>query len=106
MAIFTQLPMAIFTRYVALLPIAAMSQGTFPSCEWLTWREPLPPDKDKPVILVVSRDPKAAKLRKKVLEEARFKVVAAMSIEAVTDACKKHKISLAVLGYSLPPAEK
>jgi len=44
--------------------------------------------------------------RKTVLENAGFEVVPAMTLQEVTNASKKYKIRLAIIGYSLPPSEK
>ncbi len=62
--------------------------------------------KPKPVILVVSRDPELADVRKIALEKAGFKVVPATNLQAVVTACAEHTIDIAMIGYSLPPAEK
>jgi len=72
----------------------------------MSTKPPSRPDKRKPVVLVVSRDSNAAAARKRLLEEAGFEVVAAMNLQQVTDASKRYKIRLAIVGYSLPPAEK
>jgi CheY-like chemotaxis protein len=58
-------------------------------------------------ILVVSRDPGLADIRRRVLENAGFEVVAATSdSEAIKRTCAEHKLLLVMMGYSLPPAEK
>ena len=57
-------------------------------------------------ILVASRDPEQADVRKKVLENAGFEVIPATDLKALRDACEEHKISLVLIGYSLPPSEK
>jgi DNA-binding response OmpR family regulator len=41
-----------------------------------------------------------------VLEEAGFRVVAARTLMKVIDACDSRHIDMAMIGYSLPPAEK
>jgi DNA-binding response OmpR family regulator len=60
----------------------------------------------KNVILVVSHDPARADVRKQRLEEAGYEVIPAMNIRAVREACENNAIDLAVVGHSLPPAEK
>jgi len=57
-------------------------------------------------VLVASRDPVLADVRKKVLEDAGFEVILATDLKALREACEKHKISLVMIGYSLPPSEK
>jgi DNA-binding response OmpR family regulator len=57
-------------------------------------------------ILVVSRDPKLADIRKTVLEAAGFAVIPAMDDRAVEDACSSDGIELILLGYSLAPSDK
>ncbi len=61
---------------------------------------------DKKTVLVVSRDPELADVRKHVLEQAGFAVVPIHEPESLEEACRKHKISLVLVGYSLAPAEK
>ena len=56
-------------------------------------------------ILVVSHDPHLADVRKALLEAAGFQVIAASNIKEVQAACQKNP-QLAMIGYSLPPAEK
>ncbi len=58
------------------------------------------------IILVVSHDPQLADLRKKLLENAGYEVVTAMNVQAVREACERRAVELAVIGHSLPPAEK
>jgi DNA-binding response OmpR family regulator len=60
----------------------------------------------KHTLLVVSKDPELADVRKKVLEDAGFEVIPAPDLKALQEACEKHKISLVMIGYSLPPSEK
>ena len=55
---------------------------------------------------MVSRDPKLADIRKKVLEAAGYTVIAAMDDGAVVDACSNNGIQLIMLGYSLAPSDK
>jgi len=57
-------------------------------------------------ILVVSRDPRLADVRKKVLESAGFEVLEASDPIAVRKACLEAKPHLVMIGYSLPPADK
>jgi DNA-binding response OmpR family regulator len=61
---------------------------------------------DKKTVLVVSRHPHLADVRKKVLEEAGYGVVSISEPESLEEACRNHKISLVLVGYSLTPAEK
>ncbi|MBV9147685.1 MAG: hypothetical protein JO065_17345 [Acidobacteria bacterium] len=62
------------------------------------------PSKGK--ILVVSRDPGLADIRKSVLEAAGFTVLQANDDSAVEQACSSNGIQLIMLGYSLDPANK
>jgi DNA-binding response OmpR family regulator len=57
-------------------------------------------------ILVVSHDPKLADVRKHLLERAGFIVLQAMNAEKVAEACRRSKLNLVMIGYSVPPAEK
>jgi DNA-binding response OmpR family regulator len=61
---------------------------------------------EKEKILVVSRDPGLADVRRKVLEKAGFEVFAASDSSAIQAACAVHKPRLVMLGYSLMPSEK
>ncbi|HEY2169887.1 MAG TPA: hypothetical protein VGJ30_09710 [Candidatus Angelobacter sp.] len=61
-------------------------------------------EKDK--ILVISRDPGLADVRRKVLEKAGFEVLAASDSTAIQPACAVHKPRLVMVGYSLLPSEK
>ncbi len=61
-------------------------------------------EKDK--ILVISRDPGLADVRRKVLEKAGFEVLAARDSSAIEPACTVHKPRLVMMGYSLLPSEK
>lgn len=61
-------------------------------------------EKDK--ILVVSHDPGLADVRRKVLENAGFEVLAAGDPNAIQRACAAHKPRLVMIGYSLLPSEK
>lgn len=60
----------------------------------------------KHTILVASKNPKLADVRKQILEEAGFNVIPAMSEDAVRKTCEKAKVDLVMIGYSLLPAEK
>ena len=57
-------------------------------------------------MLVVSRHPHLEDVRKRVLEDAGYHVIAIRTPEQVEEACKDCKIDLAVIGYSVAPAEK
>jgi len=59
---------------------------------------------DKKTVLVFSRHPELADVRKHVLEQAGFEVVSISEPERIEEACRK--ISLVLVGYSLTPAEK
>jgi DNA-binding NtrC family response regulator len=61
---------------------------------------------EKGKILVISRDPGLADVRRKVLENAGFEVLAANDSTAIPAACAVHKPRLVMLGYSLLPSEK
>jgi DNA-binding response OmpR family regulator len=61
---------------------------------------------EKEKILVVSRDPGLADVRRKVLEKAGFEVLAASDSSAIPATCATHKPRLVMLGYSLLPSEK
>jgi CheY-like chemotaxis protein len=61
-------------------------------------------EKDK--ILVVSHDPGLADVRRKVLENAGFEVLAAGDPNAIRRVCAAHKPRLVMIGYSLLPSEK
>lgn len=60
----------------------------------------------KKTILIASRDPQQADVRKNILEGAGFQVISAMDLLAVRKACERGAIAAVVIGYSLPPAEK
>ena len=67
----------------------------------------MPQRKSKPVtVLVVSRDPELADVRRVTLEKAGFAVVPATDAHSVTAACQEHSIEVALIGYSLAPADK
>lgn len=56
-------------------------------------------------ILVVSRNPTLAKIRKTVCEGAGFTVIAATNDSAVEPACRKG-IEFVLVGYSVAPSDK
>ena len=60
----------------------------------------------KPKIIVASHDPVLADVRKQLLESAGFYVIPVTDSPTVEELCRKHKVKLIMLGYSLPPAEK
>lgn len=60
----------------------------------------------KAKILVVSRDPNLADVRRKLLEAAGYSVLEASSDQAVEEACSHDGINLIMLGYSLEPSLK
>jgi CheY-like chemotaxis protein len=57
-------------------------------------------------ILVASRNPDLADIRKQVLESAGFHVVPASDLRVVEKTCKNSRVDLVIIGYSLPAAEK
>ena len=57
-------------------------------------------------ILVASRDPQLADIRKTVLESAGYSVIAASDTATVEKTCAERQVGLVMLGYSLPPADK
>jgi len=54
--------------------------------------------------LVVSHDPELADVRKRVLENAGYHVIAATSVSPIT-VCEKEKPSLVLIGYSVGPQQ-
>ncbi len=64
------------------------------------------PELERPAILVASRDPVLADVRKKVLEGAGYDVIPAHDSETVGKTCVERNVRLVMLGYSLPPADK
>ena len=60
---------------------------------------------NKGKVLVVSRNPKLAEIRKKILEGAGFTVIAATDDSAVEPACSSG-VELIVVGYSVTPSNK
>jgi len=61
---------------------------------------------DEAKILVVSKDPSLADIRRSVLEAAGYRVIPATSRSEIRDICKRRKPRLVLIGYSLPPADK
>ncbi len=57
-------------------------------------------------VLVASRDPKLADVRKRVLENAGYRVFPASSVREVEKGCKENDIHLVLVGYSVPPSRK
>lgn len=57
-------------------------------------------------ILVASRDPQLADVRKSILEREGFLVIAASDSATVEKTCQEGNVKLVMLGYSLPPADK
>ncbi|HVH85172.1 MAG TPA: hypothetical protein VM912_00490 [Terriglobales bacterium] len=64
------------------------------------------PQREREKILVVSRDPRLADVRKTVLENAGFAVIPATAENATEEVRKCEHLRLIMLGYSVPPAEK
>ena len=60
----------------------------------------------KDTILVASWDPVLADVRKTILEKEGFVVLQSKGSAGVRALCKKKKVSLVLIGYSLPPSEK
>jgi CheY-like chemotaxis protein len=61
---------------------------------------------DKKTVMVASRHPHLQDVRKRVLEQAGYQVINIRTPEEVEEACKNHKIDLAVIGYSIATAHK
>jgi DNA-binding response OmpR family regulator len=57
-------------------------------------------------VLVASRDPRLADVRKAVLEEAGYRVIPATTATEFANECRNNTIDLVLMGYSLPPADK
>ena len=64
------------------------------------------PQHERDRIVVVSRDPRLADVRKRVLENAGFAVIAASDASIVEQACGHQRVRLIMLGHSLSPADK
>jgi DNA-binding response OmpR family regulator len=64
------------------------------------------PQEPRRTVLVVSKDPELADVRKRVLENAGFEVIPVTDLKSLQEACDTHAISLVMIGYSLPPSEK
>jgi CheY-like chemotaxis protein len=57
-------------------------------------------------ILVVSRNPRLAHTRRRILEKAGFEVLAAKDSEVVKRTCSEHRLRAVVVGHSVLPAVK
>ena len=57
-------------------------------------------------VLVASRDPHLADVRRRVLEKAGFRVFAATKVEQIEKTCREKRIALVLVGYSVPPSDK
>ena len=57
-------------------------------------------------VLVASRDPHLADVRRQVLERAGFRVFAATKVEQIEKTCREEKIALVLVGYSVLPSDK
>jgi DNA-binding response OmpR family regulator len=57
-------------------------------------------------ILVVSRDPQLADVRKNALEDAGYAVIAATSERPIDEICTRERPKLVLIRYSLKPAAK
>jgi DNA-binding response OmpR family regulator len=64
------------------------------------------PQRERDRIVVVSRDPRLADVRKRVLENAGFAVIAASDASIIEQACGHERVRLIMLGHSLSPADK
>jgi DNA-binding response OmpR family regulator len=60
----------------------------------------------KDTILVASWDATLADVRKRTLESAGYVVLPSKGSAEVREICKKRKVRLVLIGYSLPPSEK
>jgi DNA-binding response OmpR family regulator len=60
----------------------------------------------KDTILVASWDPVLAGVRKAILEKEGFAVLQARGSAGIRELCKKGKVNLVLIGYSVPPSEK
>jgi CheY-like chemotaxis protein len=60
----------------------------------------------KATILVASWDPVLADVRKTILEKEGFVVLQSKGSASVRALCRKKKINLVLIGYSVPPSEK
>lgn len=60
----------------------------------------------KQVVLVASRDPQQAVLRKNLLEQAGFQVLSALDRSQVEEACSTKSVAGVVIGWSVPTDEK
>ena len=64
------------------------------------------PATEPKTILVASRDPKLADVRKAALEREGFLVIAASDSATVEKTCIEGNVKLVMLGYSPPPSDK
>ena len=95
-------------------PSHAFDASNPPLLRYLRARETCPvgnkmPEEKKEAIhtiLVVSKDPFLADVRKHILEEAGFRVINALDYTTLQEACEQGNIDLVMIGYSLPPSEK
>jgi DNA-binding response OmpR family regulator len=62
------------------------------------------PQREK--ILVVSRNPRLAHVRRRVLEKAGFEVLAVNDSQSAGKTCAEHNPRLVVIGHSVLPADK
>jgi DNA-binding response OmpR family regulator len=62
--------------------------------------------KNKDTILVSSWDPELEAARKRLLEGAGYEVLLARGSNGIRKLCEKKRVSLVVIGYSMPPSEK
>jgi DNA-binding response OmpR family regulator len=60
----------------------------------------------KDTILVASWNPILAELRKTILENEGFAVLQTKGSSRVGELCRKKKVNLVLIGYSVPPSEK
>jgi DNA-binding response OmpR family regulator len=66
----------------------------------------MPHRSPKKSVLVASRDPGLADVRKRLLEEAGYRVFPATSVSEVEKGCRENEIDLVLVGYSVPPSRK
>lgn len=60
----------------------------------------------KQVVLVASRDPQQAVIRKNLLEQAGFQVLSDLDRSQVEEACSRKTLAGVVIGWSVPVDEK
>jgi DNA-binding response OmpR family regulator len=66
----------------------------------------MPHRSPRKAVLVASRDPHLADVRRRVLEKAGFLVFAATNVEHIQKICQEKRIALVLVGYSVPPSDK